>query len=204
MFGEEKYVNKYDLCEAVRMTSWIAPLRGAGKVLSKSTSSVSQQAWVTGVIESKAPICEKGGIWGTPDTPVWPQCWQVTGQVTLSATTEQRGDQAWPGWGCKGRSCLTDLLCSSDKVTCCSGWGHGCGGTYWDFSKASGTVPLSPLLEKLAARGLDGCSAPWVGNVTSSWGQPPGVSPGLSAGNSLQVFYKEGENGTAKEWKWNI
>jgi len=35
---------------------------------------------------------------------------------------------------------------------------------YLDFSKASGTVPYSILLEKLVAHGLDGCTLRWIKN----------------------------------------
>lgn len=106
MFGGEKYVNKYDLCEAVRMTSWTALLRGSStelaEVLTEPTSIISQQAWVTRGYQILNTHLYKGWERGfgelqtcQPDL----RAGQVTEQVTLSATTGQPGDQAWPAWG---------------------------------------------------------------------------------------------------------
>jgi len=63
----------------------------------------------------------------------------------------------------KGRSCLTSLICY-DQVTCLVDEGKAVDVVYLDFSKAFDTVPHSILLEKLAARGLDGCTLCWVRN----------------------------------------
>lgn len=81
------------------------------------------------------------------------------GQLTEQDNLEIRSGQ--PGAG-KGRSCLTDLLSSCDKVTC-FGAEDRLDVTCWDLSKASGTAPPSLLLDKLAA--LHSCSVPWLGQV---------------------------------------
>ena len=64
----------------------------------------------------------------------------------------------------KGRSCLTNLISFYDQVTCSVDEGKAVGVVYLEFSKAFGIVSHSILLEKLAARGLDGCTLRWVKN----------------------------------------
>ncbi|RMC10305.1 hypothetical protein DUI87_13107 [Hirundo rustica rustica] len=61
---------------------------------------------------------------------------------------------------------------------------------YLDFSKAFDTVSHSTLLDKLAARGLDKSTLPWVVNGSaSSWGQAPVVSlRGLCWGQLCSIF----------------
>ena len=54
------------------------------------------------------------------------------------------------------RSCLTNLISFYDKVTRLVDEGKAVDVVYLDSSKASDTVPHSILVEKLAARGLDG------------------------------------------------
>ncbi|KAK4821439.1 hypothetical protein QYF61_020022 [Mycteria americana] len=61
------------------------------------------------------------------------------------------------------RSCLTNLI-SYDKVTHLVDEGKAVDVLYLDFSKAFDTISHSILLEKLAARGLDGCTLRWVKN----------------------------------------
>ena len=56
----------------------------------------------------------------------------------------------------KGRSCLTNLISFYDKVTRLVDEGKAVDVFYLDFSKAFDTISQSILLEKLAARGLDG------------------------------------------------
>jgi len=62
----------------------------------------------------------------------------------------------------KSRSCLTNLISSYDQVTHLVNEGKAMDVVYLDFSKAFETVPHSILLEKLAARGLDGCMLCWI------------------------------------------
>jgi len=57
----------------------------------------------------------------------------------------------------KGRSCLTNLISFCDQVTCLVDGGKAVNIVYLYFSKAFDTVRHSILLEKLAARDLDGC-----------------------------------------------
>jgi len=64
----------------------------------------------------------------------------------------------------KGRSCLTNLVSFYDQVTCPVDKEKAMDVVYLDFSKASGTVPHSILLEKPAAHGLDGCTLWWIKN----------------------------------------
>ena len=56
----------------------------------------------------------------------------------------------------KGRSCLTNLVPSYDKLTCLVDEGKAVDIVYLDFSKAFYTASHSILLEKLAAHSLDG------------------------------------------------
>jgi len=63
----------------------------------------------------------------------------------------------------KGRSCLTNLI-FYDQVTHVVDEGKAVDVVYLDFSKAFDTVPHSILLEKLAARCLDGCTLCWIKN----------------------------------------
>jgi len=64
----------------------------------------------------------------------------------------------------KGRSCLTNLISFYDQVTHLVNEGKAVDVIYLDFSKPFDTVPHSILLEKLAARGLDGCRLCWIKN----------------------------------------
>ncbi|PKU45340.1 rna-directed dna polymerase from mobile element jockey-like [Limosa lapponica baueri] len=70
---------------------------------------------------------------------------------------------SWHGF-MRGRSCLTNLISSYDKVTRLVDEGKAMDVVYLDFSKAFDTVSHSILLEKLAARGLDGSTLCWVKN----------------------------------------
>ncbi|GAB0182513.1 mitochondrial enolase superfamily member 1 [Grus japonensis] len=72
----------------------------------------------------------------------------------------------------KGRSCLADLISFYDKVTRLVDEGKAADVVYLDFSKAFDiVVSHSILLEKLAARGLDGCMLQWVKNWLDGWAQ---------------------------------
>jgi len=64
----------------------------------------------------------------------------------------------------KGRSYLTNLISFYDQVTHLVDEGKAVDVIYLDFSKAFDSVPHSILLEKLAARDLDGCTLRWIKN----------------------------------------
>jgi len=92
----------------------------------------------------------------------------------------------------KSRSCLTSLISFYDQVTCLLHEGKDVDVVYLDFSKAFDTVPHSILLEKLAARGLDGCTLCWLNGQahrvlvnavkSSSWSVTNGVPHGSVLG----------------------
>jgi len=71
----------------------------------------------------------------------------------------------------KGRSCLTNLMHFHDQVTHLVDEGKAVDIIYLEFRKAFDTVPHSILLEKLAARGLDGCTHHWIKNWLNGRGQ---------------------------------
>jgi len=64
----------------------------------------------------------------------------------------------------KGRSCLTNLISFSDKITHLVGEGKAVDVVSLDFSKAFDTISHSNLLEKLATCGLESYTDPWVQN----------------------------------------
>jgi len=64
----------------------------------------------------------------------------------------------------KGRSCLNNLISFYDQVTRLVDEGKAVDVIHVDFGKAFDTVPHSISLEKLAARGLDGCTLRWIKN----------------------------------------
>jgi len=71
----------------------------------------------------------------------------------------------------KGRSCLTSLISIYDKMTHLMDEGEAVDVVYLDFSEDFDIFSHSILLEKLAARGLDGCTLHWVKNWMNGWGQ---------------------------------
>jgi len=58
---------------------------------------------------------------------------------------------------------LTSLI-FYDQVTCLIDEGKAVDVVYLDYHKTFDNVPLSILLEKLATRGLDRCTLPWIKN----------------------------------------
>ncbi|RMC10347.1 hypothetical protein DUI87_13150 [Hirundo rustica rustica] len=93
---------------------------------------------------------------------------KIMEQFILSAITQNLQD----GQGIRpsqhgfrrGRSCLTNLITFYDQVTQLVDAGKAVDVVYLDFSKAFDTVSHSTLLDKLAARGLDRSTLPWVRN----------------------------------------
>jgi len=121
-------------------------------------------------------------------------------QFILSALTghvmDNQGIRSSQHGFMKCRSCLTNLISFYDQVTGLVDEGKAVVVVYLDFSKAFDIVPQSILLEKLAARGLDGCTLHWIKNwlngqaqrvvvngVKSSWW--PVTSGWLSFGSCL-------------------
>ncbi|KAJ7412824.1 hypothetical protein WISP_94582 [Willisornis vidua] len=64
----------------------------------------------------------------------------------------------------KGRSCLTNLIFFSDKVTHLVDGGETVDVVYLDFDKMFDTISHSILQDRLAAHGLDGWTLQWVKN----------------------------------------
>jgi len=93
---------------------------------------------------------------------------KIVEQLTLSALTGHVKDnqRTRPSQHrfMKGRSCLTNLNSLYDEVTPLVDEEKALDVVYVDFSKAFDTVPHSILLQKLAARGLDGCTLCWTKN----------------------------------------
>ena len=71
----------------------------------------------------------------------------------------------------KGRSCLTNLISFSDKMTGLVDEGKAVDVVYLGFSKTFDTVSHSILLEKVAAHGLGGCTVCQVKNWLSGRAQ---------------------------------
>uniref|UniRef100_A0A8B9W326 Reverse transcriptase domain-containing protein n=1 Tax=Anas zonorhyncha TaxID=75864 RepID=A0A8B9W326_9AVES len=69
----------------------------------------------------------------------------------------------------EGRSCLTNLISSYDKVTSYMDEGKAVDVVYLDFSKAFDTVSHSILLKKLVVLALDWRTLRWVRNCLDNW-----------------------------------
>ena len=88
----------------------------------------------------------------------------------------------------KGRSCLTNLISFYDLVTHLVDEGKAVIVVYLDFSKAFDTVSHSILLQKLAARGLEGYALGWVRNCLEGLAQRV-LNP---AGDLSEVVFPRG------------
>ncbi|KAJ7414419.1 hypothetical protein BTVI_41175 [Pitangus sulphuratus] len=71
----------------------------------------------------------------------------------------------------KGRTCLTNLISFSDKVSYLVNERKAVNVVCLDFSKAFDTASHCILPEKLAAHGLDRCTLCWVENWLDCWAQ---------------------------------
>ena len=63
-----------------------------------------------------------------------------------------------------GKSCLTNLICIYDNITCLVNEGRAVDVVLLDFSKTFGTVPHSILLDKLSSCGMSAFTVCWVKN----------------------------------------
>ncbi|KAK4808189.1 hypothetical protein QYF61_001221 [Mycteria americana] len=152
-------------------------LKELAEMLTKPLSIIYQQSWLTGEVlvdwrlANVTPIFKKGqkedpGNYRPVSLTLVPG--KLMEQIILSAITQHVEDNqgikpSQHGFR-KGRSCLTNLISFYDKVTRLVDEGKAVDVVYLDFSKAFDTVSHSILLEKLAARGLDGCTLCWVKN----------------------------------------
>ncbi|KAK4818715.1 hypothetical protein QYF61_018694 [Mycteria americana] len=147
--------------------------RELAEALTKPLSILYQQSWLTGEVPvdwglaNVTPIYKKGrkedpGNYRPISLTSVPG--KVMEQIILSAITWHVQDNqvirpSQHGFR-KGRSCLTNPISFYDKVTRLVDEGEAVELSTWTVAK-----PLTPiLLEKLAARGLDGCTLRWVKN----------------------------------------
>ncbi|KAK4815887.1 hypothetical protein QYF61_009938 [Mycteria americana] len=152
-------------------------LKELAEVLTKPLSIIYQQSWLTGEVPADwrlanvTPIFKKGrkedpGNYRPVSLTSVPG--KLMEQIILSAITRHvennQGIRPSQHGFRKGRSCLTNLISFYDKVTRLVDEGKSVDVVYLDFSKAFDTVSHGILLEKLAARGLDGCTLRWVKN----------------------------------------
>ncbi|KAK4817662.1 LOW QUALITY PROTEIN: hypothetical protein QYF61_023941 [Mycteria americana] len=152
-------------------------LRLLAEVLTKPLSIIYQQSWLTREVPvgwrlaNVMPIFKKGqkeDLGNYRPVSLTSVLGKLMEQIILSAITQHVEDNqvirpSQHGF-MKGGSCLTNLISFYDKVTHLVDEGKAVDVGYLDFSKAFDTVSHSILLEKLAARGLDGCTLRWVKN----------------------------------------
>jgi len=155
-------------------------LRELVEELAKPLSIIYQQSGLTGEvpddwrIASVTPIYKKGwkenrGNYRPVSLTSVPG--KIMEQFILSALNghvkDNQGIRPSRHGFMKDRSCLTNLISFYDQVTHLVDEGKPVDVIYLDFRKAFDTVPLSILLEKLAAHGLDGCTLRWIKNWLS-------------------------------------
>ncbi|PKU27926.1 rna-directed dna polymerase from mobile element jockey-like [Limosa lapponica baueri] len=157
-------------------------------VLIKPLSIIYQQSWLNGEVPADwklanvTPIHKKGwkedlGNYRPVSLTSVPG--KVMEQIILSAIMWHVQDNqairpSQHGY-MKGRSCLTNTMSFCDKVTCLVDERKAVDVVYLvDFSKAFDTVSHGILLDKLAARGLDGYSFHWVKELTGWQGLKSG------------------------------
>jgi len=159
-------------------------LRELAEELAKPLSIICQQSWLTGEVPNdwriaNVPLIYKKGrsrILGTTDLSARPQCWGKTMErFILSALTrhvkDNEGIRTSQHGLMKGRSSLINLSSFYGQVTHLMDEGKAVDIVYLDFSKAIDTISHSILLEKPAARGLDGCTLHWIKNWLSGRAQ---------------------------------
>ncbi|PKU34706.1 rna-directed dna polymerase from mobile element jockey- hypothetical protein [Limosa lapponica baueri] len=152
-------------------------LRELLEVLTKSLFIVYRQSWQTEEVPvdqrlaNVTPIYKKGEKEDPENyrpVSLTPVPGKVMEQIILSATMWQMQDNQVMGPSqhgfMKGRSCLNNLICFYDKVTCLVDEGKAVAVVSMDFRKVFDTVSRSILLETLAAYGLDGHTLGWVKN----------------------------------------
>ena len=81
----------------------------------------------------------------------------------------------------KGRSCLTNLISFSDKMTGLVDEGKAVDVVYLGFSKTFDAVSHSILLEKVAAHGLEGRTLRWGKKRLAGQAQQMAVNGGKSS-----------------------
>jgi len=152
-------------------------LRELAEEMAKPLSIIYQQSWLTGKVPDDwriaivTPIYKKG--WKEHPGNYRPvSLTSVPGKIMepfiLSVLTrhvkDNQGIRPSQYGFMKDRSCLTNLISFYDHITCLVDEGKAVDVIYLDFSKVFDTVPHNILLEKLAARGLDGCTLCFIKN----------------------------------------
>ena len=150
-------------------------LRELADVVAKPLSIILRQSWLTRNVlagwslANVTPIFKKGRK-DDPGSYRPISLTSVPGKVMERIISGTIMDQLKVNQGIRpsqhgftnGRSCLTNLISFYDKVTRLVDEGQAVDVVYLDFRRAFDTVPLSILVEKLAAHGLDGCTLCWV------------------------------------------
>uniref|UniRef100_A0A8C2TP87 Reverse transcriptase domain-containing protein n=1 Tax=Coturnix japonica TaxID=93934 RepID=A0A8C2TP87_COTJA len=141
-------------------------LKELAEVIAEPLSVIFQHSLLTGEV---TPIYKKGckedpGNYRPVSLTSMPgkvMEWIILREITQQVWNDQEIRPSQHGF-VKSRPCLTNLISFYDPVTRLMEEGKAVDVLYLDFSKAFDTVSHAILLQKLAARGLDGYTLGWV------------------------------------------